>query len=82
MPLGQLLHVLLVAVDRCTIRFSGWQVEVSGACACKIRGRRGHREQAACSLYTGDFKHGCNPSFTQVRMSECELCVMCLFFMG
>lgn len=82
MSLRQLIHVLLVAVERCKIRFSGWQVEVSSACACTIRSRRGQREQASCSLYTGDFKHGCNPSFTQVRMSECELCMMCLSFYG
>lgn len=38
--------------------------------------RRGQWEQASC-----DFKHGCNPSFTQVQMSECELCVMFHFFL-
>lgn len=42
--------MLLVAVDRCKIRFSGWQVEVNGACACTTRGRRGQREHVHFTL--------------------------------
>lgn len=40
----------------------------------------GQKEQAPRSLYTGDFKHERNPSFTQVWISECG--VMCFSFCG
>lgn len=41
------------------------------------RDKRAQREQAIC-----DFYYRCNPSFSQVQMSEYELSVMCLSFMG
>lgn len=65
------------AVDRYRIRFSGWQVEISGGCARTTRGKRGQKEH-----YISDFKHWCNPSFTQVWMGACDLCVMCFCIYG
>lgn len=65
------------AVDRYRIRFSGWQVEISGGCACTTRGKRGQKEH-----YINDFKHWCNPSFTQVWMGAFDLSVMCFCIYG
>lgn len=50
---------------------------LSGGCACTTRGKRGQKEH-----YISDFKHWCNPSFTQVWMGACDLSVMCFCIYG
>lgn len=75
----QWIPVLLAAVDRCKIRFSRWQVEVSGACACTTSGRRGHREQARRSLYTGDLNKSAIHHSLRYRWENVN-CVRCACF--